>query len=121
MTEPTTDNASGGDGQDVAAASVVMEEIETRPVATVKRRPMVAKRKSSNVPALRGLSNMVRQLNADIPEDLPNSSLIYGVAGAVLATIALFFIFSGHFMKGFLVLIPAAGFVGFAMYFMKYR
>lgn len=57
----------------------------------------------------------------DGDEDLPRASLIYGSACAFLLAVAVFFVFSGHILKGAILLMPALGFLGFALYFMRYR
>jgi hypothetical protein len=54
-------------------------------------------------------------------QTLPNATLIYGIAAGVLFGVALFFLFSGRWFTGFLVLLPAGCFLGFALQFIKAR
>lgn len=53
--------------------------------------------------------------------DLPNASLIYGVAAAVLFVISLFFLFSGSWLTGLLLWLPAGCLLGFALHFLRYQ
>ena len=52
---------------------------------------------------------------------LPNASLIYGLAASALFAIALVFLLRGHWFTALLVLLPAAGFLGFALHFVKHH
>jgi hypothetical protein len=52
---------------------------------------------------------------------LPNAAVIYGTAASVLFMVSLFSIISGSWVSGLLVLLPAAGFLGFAMHFIKHQ
>jgi len=55
------------------------------------------------------------------PAILPNASIVYGIAASALFIIALYFMFfRGAWITGFLVLLPAAGFLGFALHFIKH-
>jgi len=52
---------------------------------------------------------------------LPNASIIYGAAAAVLIVFALYLLFIKHVLfAAFLILLPAAGLLGFALHFLKY-
>ena len=51
---------------------------------------------------------------------LPNASLIYGVAAAALITICLYFLFTGMWLTGILLLLPAGCLLGFALHFLRY-
>jgi hypothetical protein len=51
---------------------------------------------------------------------LPNASLIYGVAASALFVVALYFMFTGLWFTGLLVLLPGLCFLGFALHFLKY-
>jgi len=52
---------------------------------------------------------------------MPNASVIYGIAASVLVVLAIYFFFSGLWFSGFLVLLPAACFLGFSLHFLKYH
>ena len=51
---------------------------------------------------------------------LPNASLIYGAAAAALLTICLYFLFTGLWLTGILLLLPAGCLLGFALHFLRY-
>jgi hypothetical protein len=51
---------------------------------------------------------------------MPNASIVYGVAASVLCMIAIYFLFSRLWFTGLLVLLPAACFLGFSLYFMRH-
>jgi hypothetical protein len=53
-------------------------------------------------------------------EGIPNASLIYGLAASALFVIALYFVLTGHWITGLLVLMPAACFLGYALHFLKF-
>jgi hypothetical protein len=50
---------------------------------------------------------------------LPAPSVIYGIAASILFVIAIYFLFTGLWFTGFLTLLPAACFLGFALHFLK--
>ena len=51
--------------------------------------------------------------------ELPNASLIYGVAAAALFAIGLFFLVQGRWVSGLLLLLPAGCCVGYALHYLK--
>jgi hypothetical protein len=51
---------------------------------------------------------------------LPNASLIYGAAAAALITLSLYFLFTGMWLTGILLLLPAGCLLGYALHFMRY-
>jgi len=52
---------------------------------------------------------------------LPNASIIYGMASAVLFVLALYLMFfKHHWIGGFLLFLPAGGLMGFALHFLKF-
>jgi len=51
---------------------------------------------------------------------VPNASLIYGAAASALFVIALCFVFRGRWITGFLIMLPAGCFLGYALHFLKY-
>lgn len=53
-------------------------------------------------------------------ENIPNASLIYGVASALLFTIALYYLFTGLWFTGLLVLVLAVALFGYALVYMRY-
>jgi hypothetical protein len=61
---------------------------------------------------------LVKPGMAAAPENLPNASVIYGVAASVLIVVAVYFLFTGLWFTAFLVLLPAACFLGFALHFL---
>lgn len=53
---------------------------------------------------------------------IPNASVIYGLASAVLVVIAVYTVFSqGSWGTGLLLLLPAGALFGYAIYFMRYQ
>lgn len=84
-------------------------------------------------PSPRGRSNLpVNMRRGGLPQapfgsplsgqQLPNASIIYGVAASMLIIIALYFMLFGHRpFAGFLLLLLAACFLGFALHFLKYH
>ena len=84
--------------------------------------PPAAKGKT-NLPAL---NNLARQIMPAAPAGggsgkLPNASLVYGIAAGGLLAVGLYFLFTGSWFTGLLVLLPAACFLGYALYFIKYQ
>lgn len=53
-------------------------------------------------------------------ENIPNAALIYGVAAAILFTIALYYLFTGLWLTGVLVLVLAVALFGYALVFLRY-
>ncbi len=59
---------------------------------------------------------------AAAPQDqLPIASVIYGMAASGLFVLALYFLLTGLWFTGLLVLLPAGCFLGFALFFIKAR
>jgi hypothetical protein len=55
------------------------------------------------------------------PGGLPNASLIYGIAASIMGVVGLYLMLFGHKpFGGFLVILLAVCFMGFALYFLKY-
>lgn len=55
------------------------------------------------------------------PQDkLPNASVVYGMAASALFVVAVYFLFTGMWFTGMLVLLPAACFLGFALHFLRH-
>jgi hypothetical protein len=53
---------------------------------------------------------------------IPNASIIYGCAAAVLLVISLYMMFKlANWFVGLLVLVLAGTLLGYALYFMRYR
>jgi len=52
---------------------------------------------------------------------LPNASLIYGMAAAALMAICLYFLFTGMWLTGILLMLPAGCLLGFALHFLRYQ
>ncbi len=90
--------------------------------ASDKTRSNIGKVSASSLPALRNWDRLVKTFEGEGKSgELPNASLVYGVGSAILIAVAAFFIIGGSYASGLLVLIPAAGLLGFALYFLKYR
>lgn len=51
---------------------------------------------------------------------LPNASIIYGGAAAALIVLSLYFLFTGMWLTGLLLLLPAGCLLGFALHFLSY-
>lgn len=88
---------------------------------TNKQLPPPSKKGSQNLPSLDvkqfiPLSFQSKNGNAAIP----NASLIYGVASAALMAICLYFLFTGMWLTGLLLLLPAGCLLGFALHFLKH-
>ncbi len=52
---------------------------------------------------------------------LPNASVVYGVAASVLIVVALVFLMRGHWFTALIIMLPAVGFLGFALHFIKHH
>jgi hypothetical protein len=59
-------------------------------------------------------------LTSGKPGELPNASLIYGVAAAALVAISLYFLFTEMWFTGVLLLLPAGCLLGFALHYLRY-
>ncbi len=55
------------------------------------------------------------------PDQLPNASLVYGVAAAVLLVLCLYFLFTGRWFTGLILLLPTACLFGFAVHFIRHH
>jgi hypothetical protein len=75
--------------------------------------------KKTNLPARTRQGQMIVSPSRAPAGGLPNASIIYGVAAAALFGIALCFLLSGKWFTGFLVMLPAACFLGFSLHFLK--
>ena len=58
-------------------------------------------------------------LNARREAGLPNASLIYGMGSAALLVLSVYFLFTGMWLRGILVMLPAACLLGFALHFLR--
>lgn len=57
-----------------------------------------------------------------VPGPIPNASIVYGSAAAVMLVIALYTMFKlANWFTGLLILILAGTLAGYAWYFMRYR
>jgi tetrahydromethanopterin S-methyltransferase subunit B len=52
-------------------------------------------------------------------ENIPNASMVYGIAAAILFAIALYYFFTGLWFTGLLVLILAVALFGYALFFIR--
>jgi len=48
---------------------------------------------------------------------LTSASIIYGIGGAVFFAVALYFLFTGRWLTGLLVLFPCVSLLGFALHY----
>ncbi len=76
---------------------------------------------SRNLPVQTKQNYPVAPSSGDFMGGLPNASVIYGIASSALFVIALSFIVSGRWITGFLVMLPAACFLGYALHFIKHH
>lgn len=56
-----------------------------------------------------------------MPAELPNATIIYAVGAAALFTVALFHLFSGDWIIGLLLFLPAGVLLGFALHYLRYH
>ena len=52
-------------------------------------------------------------------ERLPNASLIYGLASGALFAIAIYYLVTGRWFTGAMVMLPAGCLFGFALHFLR--
>ncbi|MEJ0061707.1 MAG: hypothetical protein WDO70_00515 [Alphaproteobacteria bacterium] len=52
---------------------------------------------------------------------MPNATVIYGIASAVIAALGLYFLINGVWLNGLLLLLLAGALFGYAMFFMRFR
>ncbi len=80
-----------------------------------------AKLKTGNLPVLRQWQPLAppRSSSGGQPAQLPPASIIYGIAARALFVMGLYFLFTGRWFTGFLVILPAVALLGFAMHFLK--
>jgi hypothetical protein len=83
-------------------------------------RASLSKLKTVNLPAVRqGQSLRPLQPLSGQPARVPPASIIYGVAASALFVMGIYFLFTGRWVTGLLVALPAAALLGFAMHFLK--
>jgi hypothetical protein len=58
--------------------------------------------------------------NLELTKGLPPASIVYGSAAGAFIAFALYLFFGRHWLDGFLTLLPAACFIGFAVHLMKH-
>jgi hypothetical protein len=74
-----------------------------------------------NLPANVRRGPLPAPFGTQIPGQLPNASIIYGIAASALLIISLYFLLFEHrFVAGFLVMLLAACFLGFALHFLRF-
>ena len=89
------------------------------PKTTASKRQVVAA-KSNALPAKSGNASPVRNYVPAEPAQLPNASIIYGIAASILLVIAILFLFRGMWGTFLVVLLPAFCFLGLAIHFLKH-
>jgi len=65
------------------------------------------------------LPSLFKNINHEKVEEIPNASLIYGLASAALVVLALYFLFTGTWSTALLLFILAASLFGFALYYLR--
>lgn len=80
------------------------------------------KRKTEKLPSVEVKRKQIRKnllppINA---KTLPNASVIYGSAAAILMTIGLYFLFTGAWLSGILLFLPAGCLLGFALHYLRF-
>jgi hypothetical protein len=83
--------------------------------------PPPARGKRPGLPALNLRENLLFAFQ--VPRSggkLPNASIIYGAAAAALLVLCLYFLFTGMWLTGILLLLPTGCLLGFALHFMNY-
>jgi hypothetical protein len=68
----------------------------------------------------RNLAVQSRPGSAPSSGQMPNASIIYGIAASVLFIVAIYFLFSRMWFTGLLVCLPASCFLGFCLHFMRH-
>lgn len=85
--------------------------------------PPSAPKTKSNLPAeasqAKPPSTIVKNTPHDPAGNLPPAAIVYGVAAGAFFAFAIYLMIAGHWVDGALTLLPAAGFVGFAMHMIK--
>jgi hypothetical protein len=83
--------------------------------------PSKGKRPGTYLPDVRrsSFSLAPRPMAPDAGGQLPNASLIYGAGAAALITFSLYFLFTGMWLTGILLLLPAGCLLGFALHYMR--
>jgi len=76
--------------------------------------------KKQNLPTVRRPGTVSTAQKPNSPQKLPNASIIYGIAASLLILAAVYFLFTGAWFTGMLVLFLAACFLGFALHFIKH-
>ena len=79
-------------------------------------------RKSAGLPSLDVRSILPQTLlsQGKKQSNLPNASLIYGVAAAALLAVGFYTLFVGSWVTGILIMLPAACLLGFSLYFLRF-
>ena len=81
------------------------------------------KRRDVSLPTLGEKANMLAEAilkaGSKSRENIPNASLIYGIAAAVLFAISLYYLFTGTWFNGFLIFVLGAAMFGYALHFLQ--
>jgi len=83
-------------------------------VAPKRNLPVKTAAQPARVPVVANLKNL------ELTKGLPPATVVYGMAAGALFALALYFMFSGHWLNGFLTMLPAGCFLGFAVHLMKH-
>ncbi len=114
---PAAADASDGASAETAPAPLAVRRVTppatpratSSAAAPASAQPVVATR------AARGLQGPAEMA----PRGLGPAPIIYGVAGAGLIVLALFYIFSGAWLTGLILLVPAGCLIGFAYVYLR--
>ncbi len=78
--------------------------------------------KGNTLPVKRVEGQITPLISTPVPHaTLPAASVVYGIAASGLFVVALYFLLTGRWFTGGLVLLPAVCFLGFAVQFLKAR
>lgn len=80
------------------------------------KRNLPAKMSDAKPPA----TVMTTLRNLELTKGLPPASIVYGSASGAFIAFALYLFIGRHWLDGFLTLLPAACFIGFAIHLMKH-
>ena len=76
---------------------------------------------SSNLPAKAALSSSLDTIRKlELTKGLPPATIVYGIAAGAFFAFALYLLVHGHWLDGFLTMLPGGCFVGFAVHLLKH-
>jgi len=66
-----------------------------------------------------GLAKAIFKAGQASRENIPNASLVYGIASALFFAVALYYLFTGAWFNGFLVFVLGVALFGYALHFLQ--